>query len=159
MPFGRVVILGPGGAGKTTFARRLADALDAPFVCLDAIWPTCGGDAGAFRALMTEAHAAQAWVSDGNFAQATFDLRLPRADLVIWLDPPKWLCAWRAVTRVLRAGEAHRPRDVGKVLRFIRDFDRVNRPRIEALRVEHGPAVPVVRLRSRAEAEAFLSDL
>lgn len=159
MPIRRVVILGPGGAGKTTFARRLAQALDARFICLDAIWPTCGGDVTAFRARLVEAHAGEAWVSDGNFAQATFDLRLPRADLVIWLEPPKWLCAWRAVTRTLRPGEAHRPRDIGKVLRFIRDFDRVNRPRIEGLRLEHGPRVPVVRLTSRAEAERYLSDL
>lgn len=159
MPIRRVVILGPGGAGKTTFAARLARALDAPFICLDAIWPTCGGDVPAFRALMAQAHTAEAWVSDGNFAQATFDLRLPRADLVIWLDPPKWLCAWRAVTRTLRPGEAHRPQDIGKVLRFIGDFDRVNRPRIEGLRLEHGADVPVVRLTSRAETEAFLAGL
>lgn len=155
----RVVILGPAGAGKTTFARRLAEVLGGDFLCLDAIWPAFAGDVPGFRARLAELHAAEAWVSDGNFAQATFDLRLPRAELVIWLDPPKWLCVWRVVTRTLRPGEPHRPGDLGKVLRFIRNFDRVNRPRIEALRQEHGPAVPVIRLTSRAEVEAFLAGL
>lgn len=159
MPPRRVVLLGPGGAGKTTFGGRLAERLGARFICLDAIWPTCGGDAAAFRLAMTEAHAGEAWVSDGNFALATFDLRLPRADLVIWLEPPKRLCIWRAVTRTLRRGEPHRPRDIGKVLRFIWNFDRVNRPRIEALRLEHGPGAAVVRLRSRKEVDAFLAGL
>ena len=158
-PIRRVVILGPAGAGKTTLGRRLADRLGARFLCLDALWPACDGDVPAFRALLAEAHAAEAWVSDGNFAQVTFDLRLPAADLVIWLDPPKWLSLWRAVTRVLRPGEPHRPRDLPKVLRFIRQFDRVNRPRIEALRLEHGPQVPVVRLTSPAQVKAFLDGL
>lgn len=158
-PIRRVVVLGPAGAGKTTFSRRLAGALDADFLCLDAIWPAFAGDVTAFRARLAQDHATAAWVSDGNFAQATFDLRLPGADLVIWLDPPRPLCVWRAVTRTLRPGEPHRPKNLGKVLRFIRNFDRVNRPRIEALRLEHGPAVPVMRLTSQAEVEAFLAGL
>jgi hypothetical protein len=33
---------------------------------------------------MTAAHAADAWLSDGNYALATFDIRLPRADLIVW---------------------------------------------------------------------------
>lgn len=155
----RVVLLGCGGAGKTTFGGRLAKVLDADFICLDAIWPDYAGDVPAIRERMAQAHAAESWVSDGNFALATFDLRLPRANLVIWLDTPKWLCAWRAVTRILRAGEPHRPKDIGKVLAFIGDFDRVNRPRIEGLRLEHGPKAPVLRLTSRAEIEAFLASL
>jgi hypothetical protein len=87
---------------------------------------------------------------------ATFDLRLPRADLVIWIDRPRWLSAWRAFLRVWRPGEAHRSKDLGKVLRFIWNFDRINRPRIEAARLAHGPALPVVRLSSDGETAAFL---
>jgi hypothetical protein len=43
------------------------------------------------------------------------------------------------------------------VLAFIWNFDRVNRPRIEALRVSQGPDVPVRRLTGRREIAAFLS--
>jgi adenylate kinase family enzyme len=157
----RIVILGCGGAGKTTFARRLAERTGAPLVVLDEIWRREWGaaDVPGFRTLVAEAHAGDAWVSDGNFAQATFDLRLPRAELVVWKEAPPFVCSWRAVTRTLRAGEQHRPADIGKVLRFIWDFDRVNRPRIEALRERIAPQVPVVRARSAAEAEALLADL
>ena len=158
-PARRIVLLGCAGAGKTTLARRLGEGTGAPVICLDAIWRPDWGveDVGRFRALLVEAHAGGAWVSDGNFALATFDIRLPRADLIVWLDRPRLFCAWRAIARVFRPGEAHRLGDLGTVVRFIWGFERINRPRIEAARLEHGADVPVVHLRNDREIEAFLS--
>ena len=49
-------------------------------------------DVAAFRALLEKAHAGDAWISDGNFAVASFDIRLPRATLVIWLEASKISC-------------------------------------------------------------------
>ena len=157
-PARRIVLLGCAGAGKTTLSRRLGERLGARVVCLDAIWrPDWGpADVGRFRALLARAHAGDAWISDGNFALATFDIRLPRADVVVWLDRPRLFGAWRAIVRVFQPGEAHRPRDLGKVLRFIWGFERINRPRIEAARLEHGAHVPVVHLRSDRDIESFL---
>jgi len=154
------VILGCAGAGKTTLARRLAERLAAPMICLDAIWRRGWGpaDVPAFRALVEAAHQGEAWVSDGNFAQASFDLRLPRADLIVWLERPRPLCVWRVTRRVLRRGEAHRPADLWKVLRFIWGFNRINRPRIEALRLDIARTVPVVRFKSDAAVERFLAE-
>ncbi len=106
---------------------------------------------------MKEAHAGERWISDGNFALATFDMRLPLAALVVWLDRPKLFCAWRAMTRVFQSGNEHRIAGLAKVLRFIWNFDRINRPRIEAQRIAHGPEVPVVRLTNDQEIDAFLS--
>lgn len=154
----RIVILGCAGSGKTTLACRLGEIRGAPVICLDAIWrlSSVGSDVAQFRKVLIQAHAADAWISDGNFALATFDIRLPRADLVIWLDRPRLGCAWRAATRVFRPGEAHRPRDLLTVLAFIWRFDRINRPRIEAARAEHGGEAPVVRLRSNKDIADFL---
>jgi adenylate kinase family enzyme len=157
----RIILLGGAGGGKTTLARRLGQRTGAAVVVLDEIWQGhwTADDVPAFRALVEKTHAGEAWISDGNFALATFDLRLPRADLVVWLDRPRLPAAWRAIARTLRPGETHRFADLPKVLRFIRDFDRVNRPRIEAARLKHGPEVPVVRLTSDAEIAAFVDGL
>jgi adenylate kinase family enzyme len=154
----RIVLLGCAGAGKTTLSRRLGERTGAAVICLDAIWRPdwVPADAERFRALLVEAHAGDAWISDGNFALATFDIRLPRADLVVWLDRPRVLSAWRAIRRVFQPGEAHRPRDLGKALGFIWGFERINRPRIEAARLQHGAQVPVIHLRSDQDIHAFL---
>jgi adenylate kinase family enzyme len=154
----RIVILGCAGSGKTTLARQLGERTGAPVICLDAIWQPYWKekDVPTFRGLIEKAHAGNEWISDGNFALATFDIRLPRATLVIWLERSKLSCAWRAITRVFRSGEDHRIGKLTEVLAFIWKFDRVNRPRIEALRLSYGPDVPVCRLTSSREIADFL---
>ena len=154
----RIVLLGCAGQGKTTLGRKLAARLGAPFVCLDDIWQKSWSyaDVPEFRALLVAAHSGECWISDGNFAVATFDLRLPRAELIVWLDRPRLGCAWRAFSRVFRTGEAHRAGGLGKAMAFIWNFDRVNRPRIEAARMRHGPDVPVVHLTSARAIDDFL---
>jgi GTPase SAR1 family protein len=155
----RIVILGCAGSGKTTLARQLGDRTNAPVICLDEIWQPHWEekDVTVFRTLLRTAHAGDAWISDGNFAQATFDIRLPRATLVIWLERSKLSCAWRAIMRVFKRGEAHRIGKLGEVLTFIWKFDQINRPRIETLRVFHGPDVPVRRLAGSNDIAKLLS--
>lgn len=138
----RIVILGCAGTGKTTLAYRLGAKTGAPVICLDAIWRR-EPDVPGFRALLQQAHAGESWISDGNFSAATFDIRLPRATRIIWLEKSRLLCAWRAIARAFTPGEPHGLRKLPEVLRFIWKFDRVNRPRIETLREQFGPHVPV----------------
>jgi adenylate kinase family enzyme len=154
----RVVILGPAGSGKSTLARRLGKKLDIAVVCLDDIWqPQWGSrDVPAFRTLVRSAHAGEAWVSDGNFAAATFDVRLPRATLILWLECPRSVSAWRAFLRVFRPDSGHRLHHLPRVLRFIWNFNRINRPLIERLRQEHGAQIPVRRLVDSRDVERFL---
>ena len=106
---------------------------------------------------MKQAHAGEEWISDGNFALITFDIRLPRVDLVVWLDPPKLACAGRVIVRAFRRGEAHKINHLPEVLAFIWNFDRINRPEIEVSRIAHGTDIPVRRLTSDREIAAFLS--
>jgi adenylate kinase family enzyme len=152
----RIVLLGCAGTGKTRLARRYAQRTGAALICLDAIW---AGDAEAFRVEMARLHADEAWISDGNFAAATFDIRLPRATQIVWIEAPRWLCLLRAIRRPFRGDSDHRLRDLPKALAFIRRFDRRNRPLIEAARARHGPDVPLLRLTDNASIESFLETL
>lgn len=102
----RIHIIGGGGSGKTTLARRLGTLLDAPVCDLDRIGYE--GGAGAQRPLdvkLADIHhiAAQpAWITEGIFLWWTDEL-LGAADLIIWLDLPFHVAAWRIVVRHVQA--------------------------------------------------------
>jgi adenylate kinase family enzyme len=153
----RIVILGCAGSGKTTFARRVGRLTGLPVICLDEVWQPEWDEKNLseFRQQVLKAHHGETWISDGNFAQATFDIRLPRATQIVWLERSKVFCFWNATKRVFRREEAHRMRNLEKVLSFIWKFDHVNRPRIEAERMAYGPQVPIVRLSSEREIKIF----
>lgn len=102
----RIVILGCSGSGKSTFARAIGARLGLPVVHLDALywlpnWAEC--PTPEFRRRVAEAIAGDRWVSEGNYSTKTWDLRLPRADLVVRLRQPRWLCLarvlWRTITQ------------------------------------------------------------
>ncbi len=53
----------------------------------------------SFGVRVSEAVAGDGWITDGNYARRTFDLRLPRADLVVWVDTPGVVCTARVALR------------------------------------------------------------
>jgi adenylate kinase family enzyme len=100
----RILILGPSGAGKSTLARHMGKRLGLPVVHLDAFNWNPGWvqtEAGQFRQRVAEAAACDAWVMEGNYL-TSLDLRLPRAEAVIWLDLPRYVYFSRAVWRSIR---------------------------------------------------------
>jgi adenylate kinase family enzyme len=168
----RVVILGNAGSGKSTLARRLGERLGLPVVHLDVLFWEPGWtkpDNDAFRARVRAAIAGDAWVCEGNYVRRTFDLRLPRADQIIWMETSRLACLWRVIVR----GTLARPRAdlpagckeglFDKTLpEFLADtwaFDRKSRPNIEAAREAVAPEVPVVHLSGRRQIDAFLDSL
>ncbi len=157
----RIVVLGSAGSGKSHLARRIGARGGLDVIALDEIWQPDwnSGMTPAFRETLRRLHAGEAWVSDGNFAAVSFDIRLPRATLIVWLERPRWQCTLRAATRAFGGDPVHRLRRLPETLRFIRNFDRINRPLIEALRLRHGPDVPVVRLASDREIDRFAESL
>jgi adenylate kinase family enzyme len=105
----RIVILGNAGSGKSTLARALGQRLNLPVVHLDTLfWEPdwVEPDAEQFRTRVREAITTDSWVCEGNYARRTFDLRLPRADLIIWLDTRRLTC----FARVIRRSIMNRPR-------------------------------------------------
>lgn len=100
----RVAVIGSSGAGKSTFARRLASATGAPHIELDAInWqPGWRGlhesDPEEFRRRVAAAVTAEAWVACGNYG-AVRPLILARATDLVWLDYPRPLVMARVIRR------------------------------------------------------------
>lgn len=87
----RIVVIGSSCAGKTTFATRLAGKLGLKHIELDALHWEPGwkeAEVATFRTRVAEAVAGDAWVVDGNYTSRVKDLVWPRADTLVWLDPP-----------------------------------------------------------------------
>lgn len=167
----RILILGNAGSGKSTLARALGTRLGLPVVHLDTLFWEPGWvepDAEQFRERVRDAVAADAWICEGNYARRTFDLRLPRANLVIWLDTPRLTCLLRVIMRSvmnrprpdLPAGCSEKlDRAFLAFLKFVWQFDHGYRQGIDAVRIAIGPKVPTVHLRGNRQIGAFLDGL
>jgi len=110
----RVVVVGTSGSGKSTFARRLAPAIGAPAIELDAInWQAGWRDLNThdpeeFVRRVAAAAATEAWVVDGNYSRVR-DVLWPRATRFVWLDYGRAVIMrrviWRSLVRALGGQE------------------------------------------------------
>jgi hypothetical protein len=93
----RVIVLGRGGAGKSTFATRLSVITGLPVTELDNQFWQPGLEPARKRrwaAIQTELITPERWILDGDLAHYdVLDVRLKAADTVIILDFPFWRCA------------------------------------------------------------------
>lgn len=104
VPVHRISVVGNSGAGKTTLARRLAEAMGIPHLELDSVfhqpdWRPL--DAESFRQRVAAFTAGPSWVVDGNYG-AVRDIVWDRADTVVWLDPPRRRVMRQVIWRTLR---------------------------------------------------------
>lgn len=107
----RILLIGPGGAGKSTLAQRIAEQLDLPLIHLDALYWRPGWvktpDA-EWRQIVERMLRGEAWVMDGNFG-GTLDMRLAACDTAIFLDLSPLRCLWRVLLRRWRFRGRARP--------------------------------------------------
>jgi hypothetical protein len=107
----RILVIGPAGSGKSTFSRALSTRTGLPVVHLDLHywrphWVRPSED--EWREQQRDLLSGDAWIADGNDLQP-LDLRLERAEDIVLLDTPWWICARRAFLRGLRRPAAWMP--------------------------------------------------
>ncbi len=163
----RVLVVGSGGAGKTTFSLALAERTGLPVVHLDAhFWrPGWVQPSSEEWAEQVDRLAAEPrWIMDGNYG-GTMDRRLAACDTVVVLDPPRLLCVWRVVKRRLKHHGATRPdlapgcpeRLTMEFIRWIWSYPQRKRPTILEKLARLRPDQRAIVVRSQADIEAFLA--
>ena len=164
----RVMVVGNPGSGKSTLARALGERLDLPVVHLDRLFWRPGWQAASkdeFRAALTPLAAPESWVIEGNYS-STFDLRMPRADLVVVLDLPRRTTIPATLRRAITYRGRSRP-DMGEdcpekvdleFLRYQWRYPAEQAPKVEQALAEFAvPDERVVRLTSHAATSRWLA--
>ncbi|MBA3366957.1 MAG: topology modulation protein [Actinobacteria bacterium] len=162
-----MAVLGCGGAGKTTLARRLGSLLGIEVVHIDFLRYGPGGHPipeAKFRALHREVVNRERWIIDAMKLGLLAD-RLEAADTAIFLDRSRLAC----LTGVLRRRLRYRGRicpALGVVdwvtwefLVWIFRFPRDVRPRVLEQIDHHADTTRVVVLRNRREIRRFIRDI
>ena len=165
----RILVIGSPGAGKSTLASRIAGRLGVPPIHLDREYFGPGWavpSKAEWRERVRALAARPSWVMDGNYA-STFDLRVPRAEAVVWLDLPRLTCLARVIRRVLRYWGTTRP-DLGSdcierfdwpFMRWIWSYPQKMRPKTARMLQRLRPDQRVYVLRSRSEIAALKAEL
>lgn len=168
----RVLVIGMAGAGKSTFSRALSARTGLPVIHLDVHYWKPGWvepSEDEWREKQRGLLAGAAWIADGNDLE-TLDLRLERAETVVLLDTPWWMCAARAFVRGLRqpVGEMPQGCDDSATRRLVDEWrliglvwrNRRSHPeRARAIVSQNGRHAALYVLGSKQEAGAFLSTL
>ena len=162
----RIAIIGSPGSGESTLAREIAEKTGHLLIPLDYHYHLPGWvdmPKVEFIAKMEQWVQGERWIIDGHYG-GTLELRYAAADLVIFLDLPRWLCLWRAINRQGKPRPDLRPdvEDPGKFtwefmkfLLWIYRFRKTCLPKILALREKY-PDVEFVRLRTQKQVNELV---
>ena len=165
----RVMVIGCGGAGKSTLARKLGEKTGLSVVHLDQIWWAPGNWQHLEKPEFDERLLAELekprWILDGNFNR-TIEARLAVCDTVIYLDYPRIVCLKNWLGRVIQNwGHARADMAEGcaewfdpEMAKWIWKFNKQNRSRYYAL-LEKTENKNIVILKSRRQAEKFLESI
>lgn len=165
----RVMIIGCGGSGKSTLARKLHALTGLPLFHLDQYfwkpnWVEL--DKAEWETKIRQLAAQEVWIMDGNYG-GTMDIRLQRADTIIFMDRSRWLNLSRLLKRLIQNFGKARP-DMTKdcnerlnweFLTYVYHYNTTRRPGILKKLEHYGKKATVVRLTSNAAVREFLDQI
>lgn len=147
----------------------LGQALGFPILHADRLFWQPGWidpDTDAYREEIDGLTSSGEWIFDGNPGRV-FDIVLPRADTVIWLEQPPWKSLIRAYGRMFRylgrvrpdMAEGCREKLNLRLWRYAAQYRIVQRPRIEKWLVDYANSARLLRLEGDTGVADFLSEL
>ena len=164
----RIIIIGCGGAGKSTLAQKLGAKLAIPVVHLDKLfwrpgWVEVPKD--EFDEIVLRELVKERWIMDGNFNR-TLPQRIAYSDTVIYLDFNRFTCLMGVLKRVLTTYGTVRP-DMGEgcperldveFLKWVWNYNENKRQRNYDL-LRQATHAQVIILKNRRAVKRFLNTL
>lgn len=166
----RILIVGCSGGGKSTLTRELSRKLNLPPIHLDVHfwqpqWVEPSSD--EWREKVYALAYEERWVMDGTFSES-FDIRFPRADVIIVLRLPMMICLFRAILRVFKYSKVRRRSDMAvgcdetiniSFYKYIWTFNSEVYPKILSALSQFGANEKAIFLRSSKDVRRFISEL
>ena len=164
----RILIIGCGGAGKSTLARQLGEKLKLPVVHLDSIFwlPNwVERDRDEFDELVRQELVKDRWIMDGNFNR-TLPERVKYCDTIIYLDFSRMACLMGVLKRIITTSGTVRP-DMGagcperfdlEFLKWVWNFNGNKREKYYRL-LNETQGVETIVLKNRRMVKRFLKEL
>jgi len=107
----RILVLGCCGAGKSTLSKKLSTITGLELIHLDQhYWKPNWTETPKpeWENIVTQLAAKSKWIIDGNYG-GTMDIRLKRADTVVFMDYSTTTCLWRITKRIWKYHKQQRP--------------------------------------------------
>ncbi|MDQ0453710.1 AAA family ATPase [Rhizobium paknamense] len=163
----RIVVTGCSGSGKSTLSTALSRRFSLPYISLDrdVFWLPGWRLRPREEAieLMTAHAQGERWIMDGN-SPRTMNIRLNRADLVIWLRPPRHVSVSGILRRWWRYRGTVRPgmpegcpeKIDWAFFSYVWNFERNEVPKFMAAFEAARADLPVVILKSHRDTAKLL---
>ena len=165
----KVMIIGCCGAGKSTFSRKLHDIIKLELIHLDKeYWKPNWTQTPKpiWRQKVRKLAAKPSWIIDGNYG-STMDIRMEKADTIIFLDYSTTVCLWRVISRAFKNRGKTRP-DINsqcrekldwEFLKFVATFRQKKAPEIRAKLAAYEGEKNIFVFRNDNDANFFLENL
>jgi len=102
----KIAIIGNGGGGKTTLAKRFSKQLGLPVVHVDSIQFLAGfkkREECQTRSILNKVAVKNEWIIDGFGPMDVISKRVELADKIVFIDFPLWRHLWWATKRQMMA--------------------------------------------------------
>lgn len=120
----RIMIIGCCGSGKSTLSHRIRQVTNLPLYHLDQYywkpnWTETPRE--EWEPIVSDLAARDEWIIDGNYG-GTMEIRIRRADTIIFMDISTVTCLWRVLIRTWKNYGRERP-DMPEGCKERFDFD------------------------------------
>ena len=102
----KIAIIGNGGGGKSTLAKKMASSLNLPLTHVDSIQFLPGmnfRDSAETSEQLREIASKEKWIIDGFGSLEVMEERFQKADKIIFIDFPLWRHYWWCTKRQIKS--------------------------------------------------------
>ena len=160
----KVLVIGSGGSGKSTFSRSLGTLLGLEVIHLDSLYWSAGWvemPKPDWRKTVEGLLNRTGWIIDGNYS-GTLEMRIEACDTVVFLDLSRLVCVWRLLKRAVLYRNQRRP-DMAEgcperlnldFVKWVWGYRKRSRPKVVSLL--EATSKQVIWLQSPTEVKRFL---